>query len=236
MDSETGQEVAVKIFYRSRLERKMKDGIGRLHAEYDLVRHLDHTNVVKYYDLFESGQKIYLIMELGGVSLDSVVASTIEPVMIQSIIRQLLEVTLYLSSEMVAHHDIKPANILFDPETDRLLLCDFGVAEQYGPDGCKSFFGTPTFQAPEIAGNVTGVTYDGPKAEVWSIGVLLYYLVTGGEYPFKAETVYLLLKAIEEQPVILPDNLDPLLFDLMKGNMYLTHQIHIIDRSIGKGS
>lgn len=140
------------------------------------MRSLDHQGIIKYWEIFESGEKIYLVMDLGGENLDSILEHDKErltPALIQSIVKQLLEAVTYLEEQSVSHHDIKTANLLLD-DHDHVILCDFGVAERYEKStGCQSFFGTPTYQAPEIAGNVSGATFDGAKADIWSIGVLL---------------------------------------------------------------
>lgn len=218
MDTETEQPVAIKIFFAPRIERKIKNGLRRIYDEYELVRGLEHPGVLRYYDLFESGQKVYLVMELGGVGLDVVKETAGEPLapeFMKSVMRQLFEVLVYLESQGITHHDIKPSNILVSSPGPRVLLCDFGVAEKHGGGAlCKSFFGSPAFQAPEVAGNVNGAEYDGAKADVWSAGVVLYFMVTGG-YPFNGDTVYLLLKSIDEDPVVLPSDLEPLLYDLL---------------------
>lgn len=219
-DTETHHQLAIKIFYRPKLSRKIRDGVGRLYAEYELVRSLRHPNILEYLEVFESGPKIYLVMGLGGDGLDALVQEQperITPAFVRRILSQLFSALQYLSSVHIAHHDIKPANLLVSAD-DHLLLADFGVAERYDPaTGCQSFFGTPAFQSPEIAGNISGATFDGLKADLWSAGVTLYWLVTG-RYPFQAETVYLLLKAIEERPVVIPEGLDPALHHLLSRN------------------
>lgn len=181
------------------------------------MRKLEHPNVIKYREIFESGTKLYLVMELGGVGLDVLRDSStgdFDETILKHMMRQLFDCLVYLQSQSISHHDIKASNLLYSSD-GRLLLCDFGVAEEAGADGlCRCFYGTPTFQAPEIAGNVDGHPYDGYKADVWSAGILFFYMITGG-YPYTAETVYLLLKAIEEDPVKLPNNLDPVLEDLL---------------------
>ncbi len=217
LDTETGEQVAIKILYRQRIERKMKNGLDRLKGEFSLVQSLNHPNIIKYHQMLEDEYHLYIIMDLGGESLDVIKETDpirLTPIFIQGIIRKLIEAVLYLSEQSVAHHDIKPANILIDNE-EHVLLCDFGVAELYDRTvGCHSFFGTPTFQAPEIASNVSGQTFDGTKSDMWAIGVVLHYALTGA-YPYQAETVYMLLRTIEEEPVSFPPDLHPSLYDLL---------------------
>lgn len=222
LDTETEQPVAIKIFFKPRIERKIKNGLQRIYDEYEIVRGLSHQGIIKYYDLFESGQKIYLVMELGGIGLDVLKESSQDPFppeFLKSIMHQLLNILVYLEFKGITHHDIKPSNILVSSPGPKVLLCDFGVAEQHSSGTCKSFFGSPAFQAPEIAGNVNGDPYDGAKADVWSAGVVLFFMLTGG-YPFNGDTVYLLLKSIDEDPVILPSDLEPLLHDLLFSTQY----------------
>ena len=179
---------------------------------------LEHPNVIRYHELMEFGEKVYLVMELcQGVNLESFVASQRPPRLLEdssdlpaskaylatcrSVMRQLLQGLDYLASKGIAHHDVKPGNLLIRSLDGCVKLCDFGVAESYGDrDECCCFYGTPVFQPLEIAGNVSGETFSGAKADLWSAGVVLYHMLTG-DYPYTADTVYLLLKKIAEEPL-----------------------------------
>lgn len=130
---------------------------------------------------------------------------------IKTVIRQLLSCLVYLSSLHVAHHDIKPDNILLllhHPQNDApftVKLCDFGIAERYDPSlGCTNFFGSPAYQSPEIVTSSEGRPFDGSKADVWAVGVSLYQMVFEGRLPFTGDSVYLTMKAIESEPLSFP--------------------------------
>lgn len=184
------------------------------------MRSLDHPNIIKYRELDDhsSPDKLYLFMELCAGSIINLLpqkSKAERTAYIRDKFKQLLEGLVYLHSRNIAHHDIKGDNVLVDKESV-VKISDFGVAEHYDPAlGCRIFFGTPAYQAPEIAGNITGDTYDGAKADVWSAGVILYQLFTGG-LPFTGESVYLLLKSIESDPVPIPSGLDKQAQDLLR--------------------
>lgn len=201
------------------------------------MQSLRHRNIVEYRELLEGKEKAYLVMKLGGLGLDRICEEQprrITAPFIKSITQQLLGCLVYLEGRLVSHHDIKLANVLVD-QFDQVMLVDFGVAERYNEAiGAQSFFGTPAHQAPEIAGNVSGATFDGAKADIWAVGVCLYYLVTGGQYPFRADTVYLLLKSIEQDPVVIPANLDSHLHDFLS-SMVIYHNPCNIYRCVFKG-
>lgn len=235
----TGEDRAVKIMYRCKLERKIKEGIERLRKEFQLVRSLNHPSIVRYYELDEISRpdKIYLFMELCGVDILSRAplrtSHTQLRLYIQDKFKQLLAGLCYLHHQGVAHHDIKPDNILISSD-GVVKVCDFGVAEkidQTKDEGWHCFYGTPAYQPPEVVGNITGNAFDGPAADVWSIGVILFQLVKlqieetdedqsiQWSLPFHGETVYLLYKSIERDPVPFPPNLakeDPWLDDLLR--------------------
>ncbi|PJF17087.1 Protein Smok3c [Paramicrosporidium saccamoebae] len=178
-------------------------------SEVELVQTLCHQNIIKYHELDDhtNPDKFYLFMELCASDISSAINT-------KAVFKQLLEGLFYLSTQNVAHHDIKTDNILITAD-GVVKISDFGVSERYDPGvGCNVFFGTPAFQAPEIAKNITGDPYDGHKADVWSAGVILYQIVTG-ELPFTGGSVYLLIKSIDNDPVRIPSLSDKRLRDLL---------------------
>lgn len=193
--------------------------------EFALVRSLPpHRNIIQYYELDETSRpdKIYLFLELcDGGTLESAFQQIPpnDPAARRAFLRekfaQLFAALRHLQMHHVAHHDVKLDNILLTPD-GTVKLGDFGVAERFDPGGCRVFYGTPAYQAPEIAGNTEGRPFDGCRADVWAAGVALYRLVYG-RLPFGAPSVYLVLQAIEKDPVsIAPIRGDPALVDLLR--------------------
>lgn len=195
--------------------------------EFALMRSLPpHRNIIQYYELDETSHpdKIYLFLELcDGGTLQSAFQQlspndlALRRAFLREKFTQLFAALEHLQTHHVAHHDVKPDNVLLTPE-GTVKLCDFGVAERFDPGlgGCRVFYGTPAYQPPEIAGNTEGRPFDGCRADVWSAGVALYRLVYG-RLPFEAPSVYLVLQAIEKDPVpIGPVRGDPALTDLLR--------------------
>lgn len=184
--------------------------------EFVLVSSLNHPNVITYRELDcqTNPDKVYLFMEL----CDGPVLTYMPPrelgnqrrCYVKEVVRQLLTGLVYLASQCVAHHDVKPDNVLIrrdqtQPDCFLVKLCDFGIAERFDPAmGCTNFFGSPAYQAPEIVRNSDGHPFDGAKADVWAAGVSLYQLACDGKLPFNGNSVYLIMKAIETEPLSIP--------------------------------
>ena len=101
--------------------------------------------------------------------------------------KQILSAMSYLHSQSIIHSDLKAENIMFveeDHESSHCKLIDFGMASKYGPGEKLSHIqGTPYYIAPEVLKN----SYDS-KADIWSLGVLIFILLTGTP-PFRAKTL-----------------------------------------------
>lgn len=100
----------------------------------------------------------------------------------KNVIVQLLLATRYMHSQDYIHRDIKPANILYF--TDNIVkICDFGVSKVYCKyDTHDSRFGSPLFRAPELLSGGNHYPYD-QKIDVWSIGCVMHFLITGDNIP-----------------------------------------------------
>lgn len=170
-------------------------------------------------DTESNPHKVYLFME---ACVGPLQASQLPPLttsarmgFIKDIFRQLLEALSYLQTQRVAHHDVKGENILINAQ-GQLKLCDFGVAERYDAvDECRIFYGSPAYQSPELARNVDGGPFDGAKADIWSAGVVLYQLVFD-RLPFVGDSVYLVIRSVDKDPLRIPPCSDQCLVSLLQ--------------------
>ena len=179
----SGQIRAVKIL---RKEKLSKFDIDRLSHEVEIMKRLDHPNILKIYELYEDEKRFYLVMEIcaGGELFDELQLNEKLDESIASIYtEQILTAVAYLHKHCIVHRDIKPENILIEERKSyNIKLIDFGASEIY--DDClseesnkklmKNVFGSAYYIAPEVL----STEYD-EKCDMWSIGVLLYIMLTG---------------------------------------------------------
>jgi len=161
-----------------------------LDKEIDLLKNVDHPNVVKLYELFEDSDSIYMVMEMcfGGTLLDYVrKGGHIHEGHSANVMLQLLRAVFYLHGNHICHRDIKPANCLLVNKgtlnSNFLKLSDLGLACRFKPGQVlKHSVGTMTYMAPEVFDK----HYD-CKCDLWSCGVLLFKILSGYE-PFASKT------------------------------------------------
>lgn len=172
----TGVEVAVKIIDKTSLN---ESNLAKLLREVDIMKRLDHPNIVKLYEVIDTEKTLYLIIEYanGGEVFDYLVAhGRMKEKEARLKFRQIVSAVQYLHSQLIVHRDLKAENLLLDEELN-IKIADFGFSNYYNP-GTKldTFCGSPPYAAPEL---FQGKQYDGPEVDVWSLGVILYTLVSG---------------------------------------------------------
>ncbi|XP_019731488.1 death-associated protein kinase 2 isoform X2 [Hippocampus comes] len=190
-EKSTGVEYAAK-FVKKRQSRASRRGVRReeIEREVDILQQLQHPNVVALHDVYENRTDVVLVLELvsGGELFDFLARkeSLCEEEATQ-FIKQILDGVQYFHSKRIAHFDLKPENIMLldrNVPLPRIKVIDFGLAHKL-EDGAdfKNIFGTPEFVAPEI------VNYEplGLEADMWSIGVITYILLSGAS-PFLGDT------------------------------------------------
>jgi len=177
----TGHNVAVKIIRKKNLT---KEESSLLRREVDILKTLNHPHVIKLYEVLETERVLFLIMEYasGGEVLDFIVAhKKLSEKRARSLFRQLVSAFAHIHSRNIVHRDLKAENILLDENLD-IKIIDFGLSNFFTPSQLlKTPCGSPSYAAPEL---IRKVDYDGPAADIWSLGVNLYVLVTG-VLPFK---------------------------------------------------
>ncbi|XP_051990611.1 death-associated protein kinase 3-like [Xyrauchen texanus] len=187
----TGTEFAAKLIKKRRLSSSRR-GVSReeIEREVNILREIQHSNIITLHDIFENKTDVILILELvsGGELFDFLAEKeSLTEEEATQFLKQILDGVHYLHSKRIAHFDLKPENIMLldkNVPNPRIKLIDFGIAHQI-KDGneFKNIFGTPEFVAPEI------VNYEplGLEADMWSIGVITYILLSGAS-PFLGET------------------------------------------------
>ncbi|XP_061102063.1 death-associated protein kinase 2-like isoform X2 [Conger conger] len=190
-EKSSGLDYAAK-FIKKRQSRASRRGVSReeIQREVEVLQQVQHPNIVRLHDVYESRTDVVLILELvsGGELFDFLAQK--ESLCEQEateFIEQILDGVHYLHTRKIAHFDLKPENIMLLDKSHslpRIKIIDFGLAHriQEGTE-FKNIFGTPEFVAPEI------VNYEplGLAADMWSIGVITYILLSGAS-PFLGDT------------------------------------------------
>ncbi|XP_069934939.1 testis-specific serine/threonine-protein kinase 3 isoform X1 [Oryctolagus cuniculus] len=150
-----------------------------LPRELQIVRTLDHKNIIRVYEMLESADgKIYLVMELaeGGDVFDCVLnGGPLPESRAKALFRQMVEAIRYCHGCGVAHRDLKCENALL--QGFNLKLTDFGFAKvlpKSRRELSQTFCGSTAYAAPEV---LQGVPHDSKKGDVWSMGVVLYVML-----------------------------------------------------------
>ncbi|XP_030051868.1 serine/threonine-protein kinase MARK1 isoform X5 [Microcaecilia unicolor] len=181
----TGREVAVKIIDKTQLN---PTSLQKLFREVRIMKILNHPNIVKLFEVIETEKTLYLIMEYasGGEVFDYLVAhGRMKEKEARAKFRQIVSAVQYCHQKCIVHRDLKAENLLLDADMN-IKIADFGFSNEFTV-GSKldTFCGSPPYAAPEL---FQGKKYDGPEVDVWSLGVILYTLVSGS-LPFDGQNL-----------------------------------------------
>uniref|UniRef100_S4RAB7 MAP/microtubule affinity-regulating kinase 3 n=1 Tax=Petromyzon marinus TaxID=7757 RepID=S4RAB7_PETMA len=181
----TGREVAVKIIDKTQLN---PSSLQKLFREVRIMKILNHPNIVKLFEVIETEKTLYLVMEYasGGEVFDYLVAhGRMKEKEARAKFRQIVSAVQYCHQKHIVHRDLKAENLLLDADMN-IKIADFGFSNEFTL-GSKldTFCGSPPYAAPEL---FQGKKYDGPEVDVWSLGVILYTLVSGS-LPFDGQNL-----------------------------------------------
>lgn len=178
---ESGDFRAVKIVYKDICESEEKE---KIFNEIEILKQLDHPNIIKVYEFFEDKKFFYIVMELahGGELFDKIQnVHHFSERKAADIFHQILSGVNYLHKNNIVHRDLKPENILFDG--DIVKIVDFGTSAMFDPKKkMEHCYGTSYYISPEVLHG----SYN-EKCDVWSCGVILYILLSGMP-PFNGDT------------------------------------------------
>jgi CHASE2 domain-containing sensor protein len=201
-DAKINRQVAIKTMaLAEEFEGEtLKDVHDRFFREAETAGRLNHPNIVTIYDVGEDQGLAYIAMDyLAGEPMQKYASSAnLLPMNeVIAIIIKISEALDYAHKQKVVHRDIKPANIMYERDTGRIKLTDFGVAALTDLSKTKTgtILGSPLFMSPE---QVAGKKLDG-RSDLFSLGVTLYQLLRG-ELPFEAPSLTGLMFKIANEP------------------------------------
>ena len=209
---ETKQKVAIKILEKSAIVEK--DDLERIIREMTILNQIDHINVIKVYDIYESEDNYLIIMEYceGGELFNYIVKNQkLSEEETSFFFYQIINGVEYLHSKNIVHRDLKPENLLLC-EGNILKIIDFGLSNFYNGNYLSTPCGSPCYASPEM---VSGNKYNGFNIDIWAIGIILFAMLCG-YLPFEDDDNDILFQKILECKLHYPSHLSPLAKDIMK--------------------
>jgi len=199
--------VAIKVLPRQLAESP--EFIGRFQQEARTIANLEHPHILPVHDYGESDGITYLVMRYfdAGTLKNRLRSGPLSLAEVDRLFAQLAEALAYAHAHGVVHRDLKPANVLVDAQ-DNVFLTDFGIAKLL--EGSSHFtatgamVGTPAYMSPE---QVLGQKVD-QRSDIYSLGIILYQMVTGRE-PFEADTPLAVALKHANEPLPLPSTVKP---------------------------
>lgn len=193
----TGDRVAVKVVDTLKTEqfsKKSRSVALNIDSEMEVLRTLNHPNIIKYYGMFRSASNVHLVLEYadGGDLLNRILEmGCYSEEAGKTVFSQICAGVAYLHSREICHRDLKPDNVLLTAD-GVAKISDFGLARHassQSENNFRTYCGTPHYFAPEMfklqKQQVDGY---GKAVDVWSLGVILYIIVSGRP-PFDDENL-----------------------------------------------
>ena len=180
----SNKDLAVKIINKSGSTLNL---ISKMKEEINILKQLNHENIIKFFGFNETNSKLYIIMEyLPFGTLSTWIKNNIGKINEEKasiIMSKLFSAVEYLHHQQICHRDIKPENVMFGKENDlnSIKLIDFGLSAQHFDNiSTNDYCGTFLYMAPEQIGKKS---YS-QTVDVWALGIILFMLLNNGKHPF----------------------------------------------------
>ncbi|KAH6765561.1 geminivirus rep interacting kinase 2 [Perilla frutescens var. hirtella] len=218
-----GAYYAIKVFHKSHLSKlrvsPSETALSDVLREVLIMKVLSHPNIVNLVEVIDdpSDDHLYMVLEYvegRWVFEDDGPPGCLGEETARKYLRDIVSGLIYLHAHNIVHGDIKPDNLLVTG-SGTVKIGDFGVSQVFEEDNdeLRRSPGTPVFTAPECC---LGLTYHGKAADTWAVGITLYCMVLGN-YPFLGETLQDTYDKIVNNPLLLPEEMNPLLKNLLEG-------------------
>ena len=180
----SNKDLAVKIINKSGSTLNL---ISKMKEEINILKQLNHENIIKFFGFNETNSKLYIIMEyLPFGTLSTWIKNNMGKINEEKasiIMSKLFSAVEYLHHQQICHRDIKPENVMFGKENDlnSIKLIDFGLSAQHFDNiSTNDYCGTFLYMAPE---QIEKKSYS-QTVDVWALGIILFMLLNNGKHPF----------------------------------------------------
>lgn len=174
----TGKQYAVKCI--NKVAHAGRADLKWVAREVDVMRRLDHPNVVPIIDAYDEEEHIYIVLEFmedGELFHYIVNSKEYTEDNAREVVSAIAKALHYLHSQNMVHRDLKPENVLLATRNGKrvIKLADFGYARFVASTGMNTQCGTKSYLAPEV---IRGTTYY-DKVDLWALGVIMYIMLCG---------------------------------------------------------
>ena len=202
IDRATGEKVAIKILNKKKMVNQ--NDLQRVEREINILKNINHVNLIKINKIKEDAENYYLIMEYceKGELFNYIVKNKrLKENEASFFFYQIINGVEYLHNKNIVHRDMKPENLLLN-QNNIIKIIDFGLSNYYDDGNLLSTLcGSPFYSSPEL---INGQKYDGFSVDIWSIGISLYAMIYG-YLPFRDRNKNVLFKQISECIIEYPD-------------------------------